>query len=65
MEFPVSHPTPHAAKSPELPERWPDGIRAAATRVGIRELPGDDLALLVVDPDATIAAGARTATAPL
>ncbi len=52
----MSHLTPHAAKPPRLPLAWPRGIRAATTRVGIRELPGDDLALLVCEPGASVAA---------
>lgn len=52
----MSHQTPHAAGAPNLPIDWPAGIRAAATRVGIRERPGDDLALFVVDPGSTTAA---------
>lgn len=60
--------TPHAAKSIELPDRWPAGIRAAATRVGIRTLPGDDLVAFVVDADSTVAAvftRSRFAAAPI
>lgn len=64
----MTHVTPHAAKSIDLPVRWPAGIRAAATRVGIRSLPGDDLILLVADPGATVAAvftRSRFAAAPI
>ena len=50
------HVTPHAARTLTFPARWPSGIRAAATRVGIRSRPGDDLVAFVVDEGATAAA---------
>ncbi len=50
------HTTPHAARTLTFPARWPSGIRAAATRVGIRSLPGDDLVVFVADEGATAAA---------
>jgi len=50
------HVTPHAARTLTFPARWPSGIRAAATRVGIRSLPGDDLVVFVADEGSTAAA---------
>ena len=64
----LATPTPHAARSLELPSRFPSGFEAACTRVGMRHGPGDDLALLVAPPGTT-AAGVftrnRFAAAPI
>ena len=50
----LATPTPHAARSLELPSRFPSGFEAACTRVGMRHGPGDDLALLVAPPGTTV-----------
>lgn len=50
------HTTPHAAAAPPIPARLPRGFRGATGRVGIRKGPGDDLALVVSDAEASVAA---------
>ena len=50
------HTTPHAAAAPPVPRSLPRGFRGATAKAGIRKGPGDDLALVVADADASIAA---------
>ncbi len=50
------HTTPHAAAAPPVPRSLPRGFRGATAKAGIRKGPGDDLALVVADDDASVAA---------
>ena len=50
------HTTPHAAAAPPVPRTLPRGFRGATAKAGIRKGPGDDLALIVADAEATAAA---------
>ena len=48
--------TPHAAAAPPVPRTLPRGFRGTTAKAGIRKGPGDDLALIVADAEATAAA---------
>ncbi len=48
--------TPHAAAAAKIPSRLPRGFRGATAKAGIRKGPGDDLALVAADAEASVAA---------